>query len=392
MARYYQRSNKWQVVIELGIDERTGKRLRHTKDGFKTKREAIAYATQREIELLNGINPINSKVLLKDFIMDWYNNHISKTLALNTISNYKSRIETHIIPYMGNMKLNKITTADVQKFYYHLMDKKLKPYTAKRIIQVLTSCFKYAKKLNLISIIPTDIEYFKDECEDKVKVWDEIQLNYFLSKINNNYLYLPVFTTVLTGMRIGELCGLRWSNVDLEKGEIYVCEQVIQDKISKTLVHTNILKTSKSNRKISIPPILIKVLSNIKPNKNILIEKINDFVILNRDGGMCKPRNLSMNFTKVVAKYKKSLDDFKTEKEIAPIGYMQLPQITFHDLRHTHATILLLHGENIKVISERLGHKSTKITLDTYSHVLPKMEKYTANLLENIFNNNLKNS
>lgn len=67
---------------------------------------------------------------------------------------------------------------------------------------------------------------------------------------------------------------------------------------------------------------------------------------------------------------------------------MQLPQITFHDLRHTHATILLLHGENIKVISERLGHKSTKITLDIYSHVLPKMEKHTTNLLENVFNNN----
>ena len=392
MARYYQRSNKWQVVIELGMDERTGKRLRHTKDGFKTKREAITYATQKKIELLNGINPTNSKVLLKDFIMDWYNNHICKTLALNTISNYKSRIETHIIPYMGNMKLNKITTADVQRFYYHLMDKKLKPYTAKRIIQVLTSCFKYAKKLNLISTIPTDIEYFKDEYEDKVKVWDETQLNYFLSQINNNYLYLPVLTTVLTGMRIGELCGLRWTNVDLENGEIHICEQVIQDKISKTLVHTNILKTSKSNRTISIPPMLIKVLSNVKPNKNIFIEKINDFVILNRDGGMCKPRNLSMNFTKVVAKYKKSIDDFKTEKEIAPIGYMQLPQITFHDLRHTHATILLLHGENIKVISERLGHKSTKITLDTYSHVLPKMEKHTANLLENVFNDNFKNT
>ena len=390
MARYYQRSNKWQVVIELGIDERTGKRLRHTKDGFKTKREAITYATQKKIELLNGINPTNSKVLLKDFIMDWYNNHICKTLALNTISNYKSRIETHIIPYMGNMKLNKITTANVQRFYYHLMDKKLKPYTAKRIIQVLTSCFKYAKKLNLISTIPTDIEYFKDEYEDKVKVWDETQLNYFLSQINNNYLYLPVLTTVLTGMRIGELCGLRWTNVDLENGEIHICEQVIQDKISKTLVHTNILKTSKSNRTISIPPMLIKVLSNVKPKKNILIEKINDFVILNRDGGMCKPRNLSMNFTKVVAKYKKSLDDFKNEKAIAPIGYMQLPQITFHDLRHTHATILLLHGENIKVISKRLGHKSTKITLDTYSHVLPEMEKHTANLLNTIFQTTIK--
>jgi len=90
-----------------------------------------------------------------------------------------------------------------------------------------------------------------------------------------------------------------------------------------------------------------------------------------------------MDFTKKVAKY--TLDDKikNSKKEI--IDYMQLPQVSIHGLRHTHATILLLKGENIKVISERLGHKSIKITMDTYSHVLPSMKKQTAELLNNIF-------
>ena len=91
---------------------------------------------------------------------------------------------------------------------------------------------------------------------------------------------------------------------------------------------------------------------------------------------MCNPRNVSMDFTKKLERFNKSLeDDSKT-----------LPKISIHGLRHTHATILLLKGENIKVISERLGHNSTQITWNTYSHVLPEMEKKTADLLDKMFN------
>lgn len=92
-----------------------------------------------------------------------------------------------------------------------------------------------------------------------------------------------------------------------------------------------------------------------------------------------------MNFTHTVQKYKLSLNDVHSSKKRYLTNYMQLPQISIHDLRHTHATILLLKGENIKVISERLGHNSVKITLDTYSHVLPSMQKETANLLDSVF-------
>lgn len=100
---------------------------------------------------------------------------------------------------------------------------------------------------------------------------------------------------------------------------------------------------------------------------------------------MCNPRNVSMDFTKKVNRYKDTLEDRikKSNKGIA--DYIQLPQISIHGLRHTHATILLLKGENVKVISERLGHTSVKITLDTYSHVLPSMKKQTADLLDSVF-------
>ena len=378
LARIIERNGKYKVIIELGRDDRTGKRLRFTKEGFKTKRDAKQFATIKENELLNGLVPANSKVLLKDFILDWYNNHIAKTnLALNTITNYKSRIETHIIPYMGNMQLSKIKVLDVQNFYYHLINSDLKPNSAKRIILVLSKCLSYAKKMNLINSVPCDIEFFKEVKDNKIKAWNEDQLIFFIDEIRGSYLYITIILAAFTGMRIGELCGLRWKNVDLENNRIKICEQTLNDKINKSLVHTSILKTSRSNRTITIPEFLKLELKNIKPLKN----SDNKFVLLSRENKMCNPRNLSMDFTKKLVKYVEP-----KEKDLYPI---QLPKISFHDFRHTHATILLLHGENIKVISDRLGHESVKITLDTYSHVLPSMEEHTALLLENVFKNRI---
>ena len=111
-----------------------------------------------------------------------------------------------------------------------------------------------------------------------------------------------------------------------------------------------------------------------------------DFVVLSREGSMCNPRNLSMNFTGEISKYKNSLIGKKKlhpNKDIE--NYMQLKQITFHALRHTHATLLIFNGENIKVVSERLGHKNISETLDTYTHVMDDMRDNTAELLDNIF-------
>lgn len=384
MASYRKLSNgKWEATIDLGRNPSTGKRMRKFKGGFKTKKEAIAYVNSLSVDISNGLNVIDNKVLLKNFIMSWYTDYKIKTISLNTQTNYESRINNYIIPQLGNISLDKLTTATVQQFYNGLINKGLKPNSCKKIIETLSGCLKYAKKLKLINYLPTDIEKISQE-SNKVIAWDDNQLKFFLRQIKDTNLYLPALIISLTGLRIGEMCGLRWNNVDLNEGAIYIREQVIIDKTNHKLIHTEILKTNTAFRSISIPPLLIDVLSKHKleqPENNI-----KGFVILDKENNMCNPRNVSMDFTKKVAKYKDTLEDKikKSKKEVT--NYMQLPQISIHGLRHTHATILLLKGENIKVISERLGHKSTKITWDTYSHVLPSMKKQTADLLDDVFN------
>ena len=339
MASFRKLNNgKWEVTIDLGRNPSTGKRMRKFKSGFKTKKEAIAYANSFSVDIANGLNVIDNKVLLKDFINSWYDDYKSKTLSINTKTSYRSRIDNYIIPQLGEIELGKLNTATVQQFYNDLIKQDLKPNSCKKIIEVLRGCYKYAKKLNLVNYLPTDIETIPQE-KEKVVVWNEDQLKFFLSEIKDTWLYLPVLIISLTGLRIGELCGLRWDNVDLENGFINIREQVIQDKTNHQLIHTRILKTNSAFRSISIPNNLVKLLiehKNNQPNSNI-----DGFVILNRDNVMCNPRNVSMDFTKKVQKYKELEDKSK-----------ELPQISIHGLRHTHATVLLLKDENIKVISK----------------------------------------
>jgi integrase len=115
-----------------------------------------------------------------------------------------------------------------------------------------------------------------------------------------------------------------------------------------------------------------------------------DFIIRSREGTMCNPRNLSINFRNAVSKYKLFLDDFrKVNAKVDTYNYIQLKQITFHALIPTHATLLIFNDENIKVVSERLGRKSITETLDTYTHIMDDMKNNTASLLNSMFINTL---
>ncbi len=165
---------------------------------------------------------------------------------------------------------------------------------------------------------------------------------------------------LVTGMRQGELLGLRWKDVDLEKGHL---------TISQTLSHDG--KTKSSLRKILLPASTVAKLK--KHRAVVLKEKLsqgeeyqdNDLVMCTPSGTPINPANVRRSLNVLIKK-------------------AAVPKIRFHDLRHTHATLLLAKGVNVKVISERLGHSNIKITLDTYSHVLPTMQEDAVNKIEEI--------
>ncbi|MFT8351165.1 tyrosine-type recombinase/integrase [Clostridium saccharoperbutylacetonicum] len=379
MASYKQLSKyNWKVDIPLGYEN--GKRQRVIKQGFKTKKDAEKFATETLAQKNRGyVASTESNILFKDFINKWFNEYKVNTISTNTITNYRSRIDTHIIPKLGHYKLNKITNIIVQDFYNSLINEGAKASSAKKIIETLNNCLKYAQKNKLIYNLPTDIERVKME-KPKVEFWSKDEIDFFLDEIKDTYLYTPILIELFTGLRIGELCGLRWCDINFKTKYLNVTHQVIYDRTANELIFTNKLKTPTSYRKMSSPELLIDYLKDIKGEA-----LKTDFIVLNREGSMCNPRNLSMNFTGEIAKYKDSLSD-KMKSSPKDFGhYKSLKQITFHALRHTHATLLIFNGENIKVVSERLGHKSISETLDTYTHVMDDMRDNTAALLDNIF-------
>lgn len=381
MASYEQLSKgNWKVTVSLGFDSE-GKRIRQKKQGFKTKKDAEKWATETLSKKHKGyIAPTESNIILKEFINKWFYEYKINTLSVNTIANYRSRIDTHIIPKLGSYRLDKITNVIVQDFYNSLINEGQKPSSAKKILETLGNCLKYAQKNKLIYSLPTDIERVAIE-KPKIEFWSKSEVDFFLNEIKDDYLYTPIFIELLTGLRLGELCGLRWSDINLEYRYLGVRHQVINDKINKSLLFTDKLKTPTSYRKITLPKILINYLKTIEGNS-----LDTDFIILSREGTMCNPKNLSTNFSNTISKYKLPLEDYKkSNPQKDSTNYMQLKQITFHALRHTHATLLIFNGENIKVVSERLGHKSITETLDTYTHVMDDMKNNTADLLDDIF-------
>lgn len=377
MASYKQLAkSNWRATLSLGYDS-YGKRIKQQKQGFKTKKDAERWVTDTLNKKHKGfIAATESNLLLKDFIDKWFYEYKIHTISTNTIANYISRINIHIIPKLGHHKLNEITNMTVQNFYNQLINEGQKSSSAKKILETLSNCLRYAYKNKLIYTVPTDIQKISIE-KTKIKFWEKYHVDFFLNKIKDTYLYTPILLELMTGLRIGELCGLRWCDIDFNNNFISINNQIIIDKNNRQLVFTPKLKTNTSYRKISIPKSLTCYLLSIKGNASN-----NDFVVLNRDGKMCNPRNLSMNFKKEIQKYKEPLDSNNYSHES---DYIQLPQITFHGLRHTHATILISNKENIKVVSERLGHTNITETLNTYTHVMEDMKNNTGELLSNIF-------
>jgi integrase len=388
MATYRKRADKWEFTLYTGNLTHEGKRERIYRGGFKTKKEAERVAASLMTELERGTYFKVDKMTFQVYIGRFMES-IKPNLAYKTYVTYEYIVNKHLIPHFGYMELSKIKPINIQEFYTKSLES-VSSTTVKHFHNFLNKAFKQAMKWQLINNNPTNSVEPPRRDKKQMLVYDDEQLFKLLDKIKHMTIYWPVMLAATTGMREGEICGLLWDNVDLDNGIIYVKKQLQGINNSLQLVP---LKTNSSNRKIILLDFSIQELKRLKleqeENKKEYKEyyQENRFVVAQKETGLpYDPEYISRNYGRVLKEYKHKVVVDGETKSLSLCEELQIPYIRFHDLRHTHATLMLKANIHPKIVAERLGHSSVNLTLNTYSHLLPDMQKEAVDKLNDMFN------
>lgn len=356
----------WRVRVDM-VDPVTGKR-RQPQRTYKTKREAEAGMAQWLVEIERGTAVNTSKMTVGEYLQDWLTTSARHRVRPTTFESYQKLVRSYILPVLGAVPLQKLTPTQVQAFYAAQLTegrdgnkaKGLSPRTVRYLHAILHRALKEAVNLGLVARNVTEAVAPPKDRRRAVASWDVADVQRFLDVAAGDHRYGPVWLTALhTGMRRGELLGLRWQDVDLDANVLHVRQalSVVASDDGPKLTFGE-PKTHSGRRTIALDATCIAVLREHRAHQ---IERRlalgphwreGDLVFTNEFGGPVDPMNLYHRFVALAAK-------------------AGVPRIPLHGLRHTHATLLMKHGVNPKVVAERLGHADITLTLSTYIQSRP---------------------
>lgn len=303
------------------------------------------------------------------YLSDWLS-HKEKRVAYSTYRHYKSYIENHIDPALGHIKIQDLRPMMLQNFYDSLLDDgKLSRRSIHHIHRIITNCLNFGVKMGEIQTnIASAVEPVK-VAKNEQQYWNVDEVNKFLESSRGHIHFIAFYLAIFSGMRQGEILGLKWDSIDFDNKMIFVQRAI---KRSENGGELKDLKNSSSYRSITMSEGLILELKKHKSKQNKIKLRVGEdyddkgFVVATKTGTFVLPTNLSRAFRLIRNKLK-------------------IKQIRFHDLRHTHASLLFSQNVHPKIVQERLGHSSIEITLDTYSHMLPNMQETAAQKLDEMF-------
>ncbi|OMF28333.1 site-specific integrase [Paenibacillus sp. FSL H8-0259] len=366
-GKVFKRGKTWTYVVDLPPDQGTGKRIQKKKGGFATQKEAdrALIALLASVDKGDYVSEIN--LTIADFFDIWLKDYALQKYKSTVYDVEESIIRSRIVPVIGRQKLQQIKPLTINRFYNGLLEKYSSDYV-RHVHAILRKAFGQAVKWEMLVSNPIDKVEAPKLRRKEMKTWTMEQCLHFLETAEGHVHYIVFSLAIHTGMRKGEVLGLRWSDIDFEAKSLMI-QQTVNWTPSKGIIIQD-TKTSSSARRIPIGNMLITDLKHrlqiIEDNKqNIGIEnyKDHDLVCCYANGEPIKPRRVTETFA------------FLT-------GKSELPKIRFHDLRHSHASMLLNNGINAKIGAERLGHSSVQIYLDRYSHLLPDMQRDAADLID----------
>ena len=343
------------------------KRLSQVFKGSKT--EASKKLRQLLKAVDDGSHVDKTKESVKDFSVQWMETYVATNCTLRTAKGYQGNVDRYIIPSIGKVAIQNLTTGQIQGIYAAMLARGLSRTTVLHVHRVLKQILGYAVKCGVISKNAADGATPPKRAKKQSAMWDVSTIQQFLEGSQDSR-YGQVFNfAVSTGMRRSEICGLKWDAVDLFNGSLDVAATLQQIR-GHGLV-TGEPKTERSRRTIKLAPETVALLQVVQGT-----QQLNKIVA----GPLWQERGYV--FTQ--ANGSPVLPDTLTQEFRFLVKALELPPLNLHGLRHAFATLGLVGGMAPKTVSEHLGHSSIVITLDLYSHVLPSMQEELVNVVANL--------
>ena len=372
MSRVFlrKRSKNYIVYLEY-FDKETNKRKQKNMGSYPLKRDANKRLNEVKEEIYKEELLLPNEMILQDFLLDFLEKY-KMNLSITTYNCYMRICKKYIIPLLGDIKLCDIRPIHIQNYVDDLLDL-LTPQTIKVHLNILNLALKRAYRLKLIKENVVQFVEVPKNKKYKNEIYNAEDMKKLLEKSRETSLELPIILASGLGLRISEILGLTWNNIDFNDFTITVEKITVRDEGKVILKEP---KTESSIRTISAPKEIILMLKQLK--KDRLAAKLR---------GEKSHRELIF--------YDKNLNPVAQDVLSKKFRYFlqenNLKHIRFHDLRHSHVTMLIDAKVPIKVISERVGHSNVNTTLNIYSHALREMDQEASDKIsDTLFNNERK--
>ena len=368
-----------RYLIKYGYIREDGSRAVALKRGYPTRKAAGEALREQLGNLDRGTFVAPNKVTVGEHMATWLD---GLRVEPSTVASYRKNVRLHVTPHVGALRLEQLTGTRLTKLYHQLeqtgrTDGKggLSARTVRYIHTIIHAGLRAAVRDGLLAVNPADKAdppSAKAAKSPEMHPWTVEELRAFLDQRAHvgDELLIAWSLLVSTGMRRGEALGLRWGDVDFEGSRLSVRRSatVVKRKGEGELIIVGTPKSGKA-RTVDLDPGTLATLKAHKAARGTLalaLARDDAYVLANLDGTVRHPERFSRRFVAAVVSARKTL------------GEDHLSKIRLHDLRHTHATLLLRDGVPIKVVSERLGHANAMITLGVYAHVMPGMQAEAA--------------
>lgn len=360
---------RWEARIVIG----------HKKDGEpmyksyfgKTQKEALK-RLHEGIDLYQDVDLTEDcKMTVSEWLNKWLDEYMIFTIRESTLESYRNMTKSQVEPFIGNKQMSSLTTADIQKFYvkikkegrahaHPLYGKELSDSSIRRVHMMLHEAFDMAVKERILVKNPTEGTTIPKATQTVKQVLNDSQLERFLETLSlypewHDFFY----TDIMTGLRKGEICALKWSDIDFDNSKMRIQRAARKTKGGR--VEIGETKTNTGKRTIILPPSVLTVLQKRQETQ------LSSWIFYHPKDPT-KPMDPAIAYRKLKVILKNA----------------DLPLIRFHDLRHTFATHAMKGGVDPKTLSGILGHTNASFTLDTYTHITSDMQKNASVIVNNM--------